>query len=405
MKQKDYYAILNVTRDASENEIRKTYRQLVLKYNPDKNPDDNTVITKFREITEAYELLKDTVERKRYDQLNPPEPGRNLEYHLEVSLKNITDDKQGSIEEVTFEVKGKKIKLTLDKDNITQRLCGAGEIGVYGGDPGDLLVVVNAKQQLSMTILGNDDAEMMLIPEGEFLMGSDGEGAQDNEKPVHLVYLDAFYMDKFPVTNAQYKAFVDANPEWSKEGLSPKYLSESYLYGWDRNIFPSGKANHPIVSVSWYAAMAYAKWAGKRLPTEAEWEKAARGGLVVQKYPWGNSIDSSNANYDKKVWDTTPVSSYPANNYGLCDMVGNVNEWCLDGYDANFYGRSPHKNPILHENKTQKTENITFTNCRVHRGGSWIDSAQGVRVACRRWQQASIQVPWTGFRCAKSITF
>lgn len=169
MKQKDYYAILNVSRDASENEVRRAYRQLALKYHPDKNQGDKTAGAKFREITEAYELLKNTVERRRYDQLNPPEPGRNLEYHLEVSLKNITDDKQGSIEEVTFEVKGKKIKLTLDKDNSTHRLSGAGEIGVYGGAPSDLLVIVNAKQQLSKTIMENDDAEMMLIPAGEFL--------------------------------------------------------------------------------------------------------------------------------------------------------------------------------------------------------------------------------------------
>ena len=404
MKQKDYYAILKVPRDASENKIRKAYRQLALKYHPDKNLGDKTTEVKFREITEAYDLLKDTVERRRYDQLNPPEPGRNLEYHLEVSLKNITDDKQGSIEGVTFEVKGKKIKLTLDKGNSTHRLCGAGEIGVYGGAPGDLLVVVNAKQQLSKTILGNDDAEMMLIPAGEFLMGSDGEGARDDEKPVHLVYLDAFYMDKYPVTNAQYKVFVDANPEWRKEGFSPEYLSKFYLYDWDRNIFPSGKANHPIVSVNWYAAMAYAKWAGKRLPTEAEWEKAARGGLVVQKYPWGNSIDSSKANYGKNVRDTTPVGSYPANGYGLYDMAGNVYEWCLDGYDANIYTGAPRKNPIFNENRKLIIENITYNNCRVRRGGSCIDLSQHIRVSSRHKSNASMMSPWGGFRCAKPVT-
>ncbi len=407
MKQKDYYAILNVSRDASEDEIRKAYRQLALKYHPDKNPGDKIAEAKFREAKEAYELLQDVVERKRYDRLNPPEPGRDLEYHLEVSLKSGTDDKQGVLKEFTFEIEGRKIKLTLDKGNGTYRLCGAGEAGVYGGDSGDLFVVVNAKQQLSQTIFGNDGVEMVLIPAGEFLMGSDGEDTRDDEKPVHSVYLDAFYMDKYPVTNAQYKAFVEANPEWSKEGFSPKYqyLSKVYLYGWNENIFPSGKGNHPVASVSWYAAMAYAKWAGKRLPTEAEWEKAARGGLVVQKYPWGNSIDSSKANYGKNIRNTTPVDNYPANDYGLCDMVGNVYEWCLDGYDADFYVRSPRKNPILDENKTQKIGNITSTNCRVKRGGDWIESAQFARVARRSWSKASYIFPLTtGFRCAKSVT-
>ncbi len=405
MKQKDYYAILNVSRNASEDEIKKAYRRLALKYHPDKNPGDKTTEAKFRDAKNAYELLQDVVERKRYDRLNPPEPGRDLEYHLEVSLKNGTDDKQGVLKEFTFEVEGRKIKLTLDKGGGTYRLCGMGEAGVYGGNPGDLLVVVNAKQQLSQTIFGNDRVEMVLIPAGEFLMGSDGEDTRDNEKPVHSVYLDAFYMDKYPVTNAQYKAFVEANPEWSKEGFSPKYLSKFYLSDWDGNIFPSGKGNHPVVSVSWYAAMAYAKWADKRLPTEAEWEKAARGGLVVQKYPWGNSIDSGKANYGKKVGNTTPVDNYPVNNYGLCDMVGNVDEWCLDGYDANFYVHSPRDNPILDENKTQKIGNITSNNPRVMRGGNWFISARFVRVACRSWAEASYPMPSTGFRCAKSITF
>ena len=432
MKQKDYYATLNVSRDDSEDEIRKAYRKLALKYHPDKNQGDKTAGAKFREITEAYELLKDTVERKRYDRLNPQEPGRNLEYHLEVSLKNITDDKQSSLEEVRFEVKGKKIKLTLDKGNGTYRLRGAGEIGVYGGAPGDLLVVVNAKQQLSKTILGNDDAEMMLIPAGEFLMGSDGEGARDDEKPVHTVYLDDFYIDKYPVTNAQYKEFLDANPIWNKDNISKEYYDSKfweYLENWKGSTYPIGKADHPVVYVSWYAAMAYAQWAGKRLPTEAEWEKAARGGVVSMIYSWGNSdichnrnidtrkipmtstslwdnpIDSNNANYGKysngQISLTTPVNSFPANGYGLYDMAGNVDEWCLDGYDANFYTRSPSKNPILDEDKTQVFGEYTYTNCRVLRGGSWLCPAQFVRIASRGWSNASKVGPATGFRCAR----
>ena len=113
---------------------------------------------------------------------------------------------------------------------------------------------------------------MVLIPAGEFEMGSDT--GKNNERPVHTVYLDAFYMDMYEVTNAQYKVFIEANPEWQKENIPPAFHDGVYLRLWDGNTYPEGKADHPVIYVSWYAAMAYAEWAGKRLPTEAEWEKA-----------------------------------------------------------------------------------------------------------------------------------
>ena len=405
MKQKDYYAILNVSRDASEDEIRKAYRKLALKYHPDKNPGDKTTETKFREITEAYDLLQNTVERKHYDQLNLPKRGRNLEYHLEVSLKNGTDDKQGVLKEVTFEAKGRKIRLVLDKGDGTYRLRGMGKAGSYGGYPGDLFVVVNAKQQLPQTLFGNDGAEMMLIPAGDFLMGSEDKNARDDEKPVHSVYLDAFYVDKYLATNAQYKKFIDENPMWSKDGFSKGIISIFYLTDWSGNTYPDRKADHPVISVPWCAAMAYAQWAGKRLLTEAEWEKATRGNLVCGTYPWGNSIDPNKANYGKNVRNTTPVGNYPANGYGLYDMVGNVNEWCFDGYDADFYTHAPRKNPFLDEKRTLIIGNVTYNNCRVLRGGSWVSPVQHVRVSSRQWSKASMGTPFTGFRCAKSVTF
>ena len=136
-------------------------------------------------------------------------------------------------------------------------------------------------------------------------MGSNNEKANDREKPAHTVYIDAFCIDKYPVTNAQYNMFLDANPQWRKPSernkrnkarrlnLS-KYHDGDYLKHWNGVYFPVGKDDHPVTHVSWYAAMAYAKWVDKRLPTEAEWEKAARGGLKAQKYPWGNLMDSDN---------------------------------------------------------------------------------------------------------------
>ena len=186
--------------------------------------------------------------------------------------------------------------------------------------------------------------DMALIPAGEFEMVS--SAGDSGKKLVYTMYIDAFYMDKYEVTNAQYKMFVDANPEWQKGNISSKYHDGNYLKSWNGNDYPSGKDNHPVVNVSWYGAMAYAKWVGKRLPTQAEWEKAARGGLVGQKYPWGNSIDSSKANYSRNVGDMTPVGSYPPNGYNLYDITGNVWEWCLDEHDRDFYLTPPRHNPI-----------------------------------------------------------
>ena len=153
--------------------------------------------------------------------------------------------------------------------------------------------------------------EMETIHAGEFQMGSDNIDAEDDEQPVRSIYLDTFYIDRYEVTNAQYKQFVDANPKWQKDRIPSEYHDGDYLKHWEENNYPQGKENHPVVYVSWYAAMAYADWVDKRLPTEAEWEKAARGGLVGQVYPWGNSIDLSKANYSGEIGDTTPVGNYP----------------------------------------------------------------------------------------------
>ncbi len=120
---------------------------------------------------------------------------------------------------------------------------------------------------------------MVLIPEGEFEMGSNNGNADPDEQPVHTVHLAAFYIDENEVTNGEFKDFVLANPEWQKEQINEKFHDGNYLQDWNGNNFPLGEREHPVRYVSWYAAMAYAVWLDKRLPTEAEWEKAARGGL------------------------------------------------------------------------------------------------------------------------------
>ena len=250
-----------------------------------------------------------------------------------------------------------------------------------GGKPVSLAVEIPVEFKLYSSY-----ANMALIPAGEFQMGS----KYGSEKPMHRVYVDAFYIDKYEVTNAEYKKFIDANPQWRKDRIPRAYHAGSYLNHWNGNNYPIGKGNHPVTYVSWYAAMAYSKWAGKRLPTEAEWEKAASGTLV------GNTGGG--------VGDTTPVGNYPPNGYGLYDMVGNVWEWCLDEYDLDFYASSPHRNPIAGANGVSVIVN-SFTvikTPRVLRGGAWPYAAS--TQITDRYVGPPVRADFsTGFRCVRSV--
>ena len=249
--------------------------------------------------------------------------------------------------------------------------------------------------------LENAAAEMVRIPAGEFQMGSN-EIAET--MPRHTVHLDAFYIDAYEVTNAQFKAFIDANPEWRKDNIPSEYHNGNYLRLWAGNDYPRGKANHPVVYVSWYAAMAYAKWKGKRLPTEAEWEKAARGGMTGRRYVWGNSRHPGKANYGYYGKHTRPVGSYLPNGYGLHDMGGNVWELCLDQYDRNFYSRSPKENPVagVSDIEALMADFTSVKTIRVSRGGSWNTRSSPAQAASRGNDKPTNTNSWLGFRCAKS---
>ena len=244
---------------------------------------------------------------------------------------------------------------------------------------------------------------MVLIPAGEFEMGS--HTGKNNERPGHTVYLDAFYMDIYEVTNAQYKVFVDANPQWQKDNIPEEYHDGVYLRLWDANTYPEGKADHPVIYVSWYAAMAYAEWAGKRLPTEAEWEKAARGGLAGEAYPWGNTIDATHANYARHFNAPIAVGQYPPNGYGLYDMAGNISEWCLDEYDPDFYATSPRENPFSNGTREEVINSfkVIKEKNRVLRGGCWSDNGWFLRVAYRDWGPQNYTSVFRGFRCVKDV--
>jgi formylglycine-generating enzyme required for sulfatase activity len=238
----------------------------------------------------------------------------------------------------------------------------------------------------SARVWEKDGMVMVYVSASEFLMGSadsDREAISD-EKPQHTVYLDAFWIDKTEVTNAQYKKCVQAGacrpPSRAESSTRKNYYGNSQY------------DNYPVIWVSWNDAKTYCEWAGRRLPTEAEWEKAARG-IDGRIYPWGNGTPNSNLlNFNMQVGDTTEVGTYPsgASPYDVLDMAGNVWELVADWYNSNYYASSPFRNPV----------GPSSGQYRVVRGGSWGDAAKVVRVALRLWPVPTFRDDVVGFRCA-----
>jgi formylglycine-generating enzyme required for sulfatase activity/predicted Ser/Thr protein kinase len=236
---------------------------------------------------------------------------------------------------------------------------------------------------------GIDGALMVLVPQGAYSIGSNDREADASEAPLHTVTLDAFLIDKFEVTAAQYRRFCEATgrdfpaqPPWSREA-------------------------HPIVNVDWDDAGAYCKWAGGRLPTEAEWEAAARGGAVNAVYPWGDDFRCAMGNFDDEtghtpytvpggpgcdnIAETAPVGRFPANGYGLYDMAGNVWEWCSDWFGEAYYRQGPAANPA----------GPPSGEYHVVRGGAWVNPLPYYfRASSRNWYEPDFRSDFVGFRCA-----
>ncbi|MFA6110302.1 MAG: SUMF1/EgtB/PvdO family nonheme iron enzyme, partial [Candidatus Latescibacterota bacterium] len=194
-----------------------------------------------------------------------------------------------------------------------------------------------------------NEREMVRISAGRFIMGSNLPGF-DAENPERRVQLAGYYIDRYEVTNLQYKDFIDVT-------------GHRLPLHWRNRTFPEGRlANHPVVNVSWHDAQAYAEWVGKRLPTEAEWERAARGDQGFE-YPWGKSCTPDNANYGNPDTKTTPVDKFPSgrSQHGIYDMSGNVGEWVSDWFETKYYAKAPEVDPTGPEGGNRK----------VYRGGGY----------------------------------
>jgi formylglycine-generating enzyme required for sulfatase activity len=236
-----------------------------------------------------------------------------------------------------------------------------------------------------------DSKEMILIPGGKFTMGCDEGSAK--HRPEHSLYRDPFFIDRYPVTNQEYKRFVDDT------GHPVPFYTVSWCdtqdYNWDpeARIFPEGKADHPVALVSWNDALAYAQWAGKRLPTEAEWELAARG-TEGRIWPWGNKAVAGRCNTREAGFGaTTPVYQFMPKGdtpEGVADMIGNVWEWT-----ATLYRPYPYE-------PNDGRESLNGNGWRVLRGGSWVNDLYTAR-GYARLDGDFIFYNNVGFRCALSL--
>ena len=290
-------------------------------------------------------------------------------------------------------------------------------------------------------LYGSEQREdAVIIPGGEFMMGSGKDDISwvldkwpdvekqwyEDEKPKHSVKIDLFTIDRHEVTNRRFDRFVKATEhKTDAEKENWAWVYDFKKREWARNFGASwrrphgrgsdisGLEEHPVVQVSWNDAKAFCEWDGKRLPTEAEWEYAARGGSEG-RYPWGDDKPTGkDANFadrkirilkwaDRKINDgykfTAPAGSYPPNGFGVYDMAGNVWEWVNDWYDENYYKKSPVKNPLGPPSPV-KTE--WCGECRVLRGGGWSNTPKHLRIGYRHFSSPKARSSTLGFRCAR----
>lgn len=290
------------------------------------------------------------------------------------------------------------VLLAVSRDGLTQvQNQGAQEssrqlVNAAPTVPGSMVLVRGATVQM-----GIDAAQIPILVK---TFNIDVPQLFQDEVPRHSVTIDDFYLDRYLVTNSEFKKFTDLNLEWRPEHIPLALHNGNYLKHWNEDALKT-KAEHPVVNVSWYAAVAYCRWIGKRLPTEAEWEHAARGGLNAL-FPWGDQpVDGTRANFSGSgVRTTSPVGAYPANGYGLFDMAGNAWQFLADQWEP--YPSTPQKNPVA--GGSRFLDGMAFLQVktrRVIRGGSFDGEPVNLWVEYRDSHPPDGAREFAGFRCAK----
>ncbi len=416
---KDYYRILQAHREADQETIKAAYRSLTRRVHPDKNPNNREWAEKrMREINEAYDVLSDNAKRAAFDReypvpsenrgfassddlLSALEKNRALRDRVQ-KLTALLERQDGEARELQRlleesvqcrERLEKELAVERERNKLLRRGLSSAEEEAQIDE--ERQPPVESVETRVMKLPGGSMTMVFVrIPASTFEMGS--KLGNPDERPVHQAAVDGFWIGAEPVTCRQFSAFIKVNPSWSKRSLLSDRHSD-YLKPFNGDNPPFGKERHPVTHVTWAAAAAFAKWAGFELPTEAQWECAARGGQGGE-YGGGRSFISPNAaNFAGKRGGVVPTRSYPPNAYGVYEMLGNVWEWCADVYDESFYSSPEASEPNPMRVGVGAGDGSAR---RVIRGGSWQSLSSDLRVSARGHMKAETASMFCGFRCA-----
>lgn len=341
-----------------------------------------------KRIKEKEKELANTVHRSEYEKIKTELEQTKQALSKRPLQRDISDLRQ-KVTDLTLQLKEQQIRVIRDEAD---------------------------KKEAVKKIIAPQD-EMVLVPAGEFIMGTSDEQIEkylkenkslerdwlNRERPAHPVYLDDFYMEKYPVTNAQYAEFLnDWGKDTDQDGQKMIFEHKMGVHKVEKRWTPQeGFEKNPVINVTWYGSRQYALWAKKQLPTEAQWEKAARGGQELEYATRDGTLNHVLANYDRKNDGTTPVGSYPANPFGLYDMSGNVWEWCNDWYGEEYYAQCEQERKKTGKpvHNPRGPENGRY---RVLRGGSWDNRAYRLRCANRNRINPRVRIGNSGFRCVRA---
>jgi formylglycine-generating enzyme required for sulfatase activity len=409
-----HYDILDLPTTASSEQVRAMYRILVQLFHPDRLQHANAPVREYAEerlkkINMAYSVLSDPLKRSKYDHeqdivsAEPRPKGRKRKarfaddpepmyaYNANYSDEEVEEWMQAEMERRRYYDAQYEARQARDAEVERRR---AAEERMRRAAAANLpRVEMLDANQLILQLAPDQTITLLHIPDGDFIMGSDparDPEARPDEQPQHTLHLTDYFMAKYPVTNYQYQLF--------KEMTVPrKFGNESNEGRWQA---PPGKEAHPVVNISWDDATAFCMWLSQetgvifRLPTEAEWEKAARGSGNTRIYPWGNKWEKNRANIDDAFNGTTPVGQFsPAGNspFEISDMAGNVWEWCADRYSEHEY-KTRLKKTAHNPYGPEGGEGV------VVRGGAYDKSAKHARCSHRNWYYPHNRKRDVGFR-------